>query len=275
MKCVKCKKIIDDVDIFCGYCGINQIKFAKYLEKVSNKIHKDRDKEYNNKVKNAQNKLKQLENAKENEINRIAQSRWQSIGNNFAYNLTEGIVSINETKYPFTDIKSAEMVRSEGFRTVTNTTGTNNQKSKKHASLGGAIAGGLILGPVGAVVGGTALGKTTTKGKNDQVTTSNDIPVCHRISVNVNIKGFNTEISVLSKTVDQSSPIYNKSINTAQSIVDQLRVLSTTPVPKKFLKPEEEQTVLDYNPRIEAASKELQEAIKDKPNYDIPESYFK
>lgn len=51
MKCVKCKKIIDDVDIFCGYCGINQIKFAKYLEKVSNKIHKDRDKEYNNKVK--------------------------------------------------------------------------------------------------------------------------------------------------------------------------------------------------------------------------------
>jgi len=32
---------------------------------------------------------------------------------------------------------------------------------------------------------------------------------------------------------------------------------------------------LNYNPQIEAAAKELQETIKDKPNYDIPESYFK
>lgn len=275
MECVKCKKKIDDGDIFCGYCGINQAKFTKYLEKVSNKIHKERDKDYNNNVKIAQNKLKQLENAKQNEINRISQSRWQSIGNSFSYNLTEGIVSINGTKYPFTDIKGAEMVRNEGFRTETNTTGTNNQKSKKHASLGGAIAGGLILGPVGAVVGGSALGKTTTKGNNNQITNSNNIPVCYRISVNVNIKGFNTEISILSKTVDQSSSVYNNSINIAQRIVDQLRVLSSTPVPKTFLKPEEEQSVLDFDPQIEKAAKELQETTKNKPNYDIPESYFK
>lgn len=275
MKCVKCQKKIDDDDIFCGYCGINQAKFIKYLEKVEEKIHKDRDKEYNIKVKNAQNKLARLEKAKQNEINRIATSRWKSIGNNFTYNLTEGIVSINGTTYPFSDIKGAEMVKNDGFRTVTNTTGTNNQKSKKHASLGGAVAGGLILGPVGAVVGGSALGKTTTKGNNNQVTTSDEIPTCHHIGVNVNIKGFNTEIVILSKTVDQSSSAYNNSVNTAQMIVDQLRALSSTPVPKSFLKPEEEQTVLNYNPQIEAAAKELQETIKDKPNYDIPESYFK
>lgn len=275
MKCVKCQKKIDDDDIFCGYCGINQAKFIKYLEKVDKKIHKDRDKEYNTKVKNAQNKLAQLEKAKQNEINRIATSRWKSIGNNFTYNLTEGIVSINGTTYPFSDIKGAEMVKNDGFRTVINTTGTNNQKSKKHASLGGAVAGGLILGPVGAVVGGSALGKTTTKGNNNQVTTSDEIPTCHHIGVNVNIKGFNTEIVILSKTVDQSSSVYNNSVNTAQMIVDQLRVLSSTPVPKSFLKPEEEETVLNYNPKIEAAAKELQETIKDKPNYDIPESYFK
>lgn len=275
MKCVKCQKKIDDDDIFCGYCGINQAKFIKYLEKVEEKIHKDRDKEYNIKVKNAQNKLARLEKAKQNEINRIATSRWKSIGNNFTYNLTEGIVSINGTTYPFSDIKGAEMVKNDGFRTVTNTTGTNNQKSKKHASLGGAVAGGLILGPVGAVVGGSALGKTTTKGNNNQVTTSDEIPTCHHIGVNVNIKGFNTEIVILSKTVDQSSSAYNNSVNTAQMIVDQLRALSSTPVPKSFLKPEEEQTVLNYNPQIEAVAKELQETIKDKPNYDIPESYFK
>ena len=275
MECVKCKKNIDVEDIFCGYCGINQVKFTKYLEKVSNKIHKDRDKDYNSKVKNAQNKLKQLEKAKETEINRIAQSRWQSIGNNFSYNLTEGIVSINGTNYTFTDINGAEITKNEGFRTVTNTTGTNKQKSKKHASLGGAVAGDLIMGPLGAVVGGSALGKTTTKGKNDQVTTSNDIPTCYHIGVNVNIKGFNTEIVILSKTVDQSSSTYNNSINTAQRIVDKLRILSSTPVPKTFLKPEEEQSVLNYNPQIETAEKELQEIINDKPTYEIPESYFK
>lgn len=275
MECVKCKKSIDKDDIFCGYCGINQVKFTKYLEKVSNKIHKERDKDYNTRVKNAQNKLKQLEKTKESEINRIAQNRWQSIGNNFSYNLTEGIVSINGTNYLFTDIQGAEMVKSEGFRTVTNTSGTDKQKSKKHASLGGAVAGGLIMGPLGAVVGGTALGKTTTKGKNNQVTTSNDIPTCYHIGVNVNIKGFNTEIVVLTKTVDQSSSIYSNSVHTAQRIVDQLRVLSSTPVPKTFLKPEEEPTVLSYDPQIETAAKELQTIINNKPTYEIPESYFK
>ena len=275
MECIKCKKNIDEEDIFCGYCGINQSKFAKYLEKVSNKIHKDSDKAYNIRVKNAQNKLKQLETAKQNEINRIAQSRWQSIGNNFSYNLTEGIVSINDINYLFTDIKGAEITKNEGFRTITNTTGTDKQKSKKHASLGGAVAGGLIMGPLGAIVGGTTLGKTTTKSKNNQVTTSNDIPTCYHIGVNVNIKGFNTEIVVLTKTVDQSSSTYSNSINTAQRIVDKLRVLSSTPIPQTILKPEEEPTVLNYNPQIEAAAKELQEITNNKPTYEIPESYFK
>lgn len=274
MKCVKCKKKIDDDDIFCGYCGIHQEKFAKYLEKIDKKIHKDRDRDYNIKVRQAQYKLSQLEKLKQDEINRIAKSRWQAIGNNFSYNLTEGIVSINGNSYPFTDIKGAEMTKNEGFRTVTNTTGTNNQRAKKHISLGGAVAGGLILGPVGAVIGGSALGKTTTNGKDNQVTTSDNIPTCHHIGVNVDIKGFNTEIVILSTTVDQSSAVYANAINTAQKIVDQLRILSSTPVPKSFIKPEEEQSVLSYNSQIETATKELQDTIKNKPTYEIPESYF-
>lgn len=275
MKCVKCSKNIDKGDIYCGYCGIHQFKFQKYLDKVSNKIHKDRDKTYNTNVKNAQNKLKQLEQAKTNEINRIASSRWQSIGNNFSYNMTEGKININEQVYIFSDIKGAEIKSNEGFRTVTNTTGKNNQKSKKHASLGGAVAGGLILGPVGAVVGGSALGKTTTKGKNNQITTSNDIPVCYHIGVSVNVNGFNTEIILLSKTVDQSSSVYSKTLNNAQQIVDTLRNLSSTPVPKKWLKVEEEQSVLDFDSQIKQATEELQVIVSDKPNYDIPESYYK
>lgn len=274
MKCVKCKKTIDDGDIFCGYCGINQEKFRKYINKVETKIHKDRDKQYDNNVKNAQSKLKILQDGKKNEINRIARSRWKLIGDNFSYNMTEGKININGQLYIFSDIKGAEIKTNDGFRTITNTTGTYNQKARKNASLGGAVAGGLILGPVGAVVGGSTLGKTTTKGKNNQVTTSNEIPVCHHIGIGVNIKGFNTEIVLLSNTIDQSSSQYSNKINDAQRIVDTLRTLSTTPVPQKWLKPEEEQSVLEYDPQIEKAAKELQETIDDKPNYDIPERYY-
>lgn len=274
MKCVKCKRTIDDGDIFCGYCGINQEKFRKYINKVETKIHKDRDKQYDSNVKNAQNKLKNLQDGKKNEINRIARSRWKLIGDNFSYNMTEGKININGQLYIFSDIKGAEIKTNDGFRTITNTTGTYNQKARKNASLGGAVAGGLILGPVGAVVGGSTLGKTTTKGKNNQVTTSNEIPVCHHIGIDVNIKGFNTEIVLLSNTIDQSSSKYSNTINDAQRIVDTLRTLSTTPVPQKWLKPEEEQSVLEYDPQIEKAAKELQETIEDKPNYDIPERYY-
>lgn len=268
MKCVKCNKIIDDGDLFCGCCGINQAKFRKYINKVAGKIHKGRDKECSNRLKQAQNKLKQLEKAKQNEINRISNSRWRSCGSDsFSYNMMEGKVNINGNMYLFSDINGAEMIKEDEYRVVTTETG----KSKKHASLGGAVAGGLILGPVGAVVGGSVLGKTKSTGQS----ISNSIPTCNHIGVNVNIKGFNSEIVLLTKTVDKTSSQYTSNVNTAQKIVDTLRNLASTPVPKSFLKPEEEKTVLDFDPQIETAAKELQDVVADKPNYDIPESYYK
>lgn len=274
MKCVKCSMEIEEGAVFCGYCGVKQAKFAKYIEKVRKKIHKDRDKEYNNNVKNAQNKLNKLEQARINEINRIKTNRWRSIVNGFSYNMTEGKININGQNYIFSDIKGAEVTIKEGFRTVTNTTGTNNVKSKKHASLGGAVVGGLAFGALGAVVGGSALGKTTSKGNTRQTTTSNDIPVCYHLGVLVNINGFNTEIVILSNTVDQNSPTYNNAVQKAQNIIDTLRNLSLTPVPESWLQPEEEQSVLDFNAQIENAKVELQSTIDNKPNYDIPRSYY-
>ncbi|MEG1009610.1 MAG: hypothetical protein RSF67_07365 [Clostridia bacterium] len=274
MECVKCSKIIEDRDLYCGYCGVNQSKFIKYINKVEDKIHKDRDKNYNNNVKNAQWKLKKLEQDKQAEIVRITNNRWQSTGNNFSYNMTEGKIMINGQVYIFSDINGAEINAITGFRTITNTTGKNNQKSKKHISLGGAVAGALI-NPIGAVIGGSVLGKTTTTGDYNHITTSNDIPICHHIGVLINLNGFNTEIILLSNTVDQKSSIYNCTINNAQDIVDTLRRFSTTPISKKWLNPEEEQSVLDFDPQIEEAAKELQKVINSKPNYDIPKSYYK
>lgn len=276
MQCVKCNKKIDDEDIFCGYCGINQTKYSKYLEKVNNKVHKEQDREYNSKVKNAQKRLNQLQNSRTKEIQRIENSRWQSIGGkSFSYNMTEGKIIVNNSTYLFSDIKSAEIVKQESFRTVINTTETGKSKSKKHVSLGGGILGAAVAGPVGAVVGGSVLGKTTQKGQSNTVTNSNNIPTCSHIGVNVNLNGFSTEIVLLSSTVDQSSSSYNANIRNAQLIVDKLRNLSQTPVPKKFLKPEEEQSVLDIDKAIEGATKELKIVTDDKPTYEIPESYLK
>lgn len=276
MLCVKCKKQIDDEDIFCGYCGINQSKYKKYLEKINNKVHKEQDKEYNSKIKNAQNKLKQLQNSREREIQRIANSRWQSIGDkSFSFNMTEGKIIVNGSTYLFSDIKGAEIVKQDSFRTITNTTETGKSKSKKHASLGGGLLGAAVAGPVGAVVGGSVLGKTTQKGKTNTVTNSNDIPTCYHIGVSVNLNGFNTEIVLLSKTVDQSSTIHNNTVKNAQLIVDKLRNLSQTPVPKKYLQPEEEQSVINIDKEIEEAANELKKVSDDKPTYEIPESYLK
>ena len=267
MKCVKCKKEIDEGDLFCGYCGINQAKFIKYINKVGDKIHRDRDKEYNQNVSTAQNKLKQLENAKQQEINRIASTRWQNCGNaNFSYNITEGKINVNGSVHKFSEIKGAEITKQDSYRVITTETG----KSKKHVSLGKAIVGGVVFGPLGALAGG-AMGNTTTNGQ----TLSNSIPTCNHIGVNVNLDGFASEIVILSKMVDQSSSDYNNSLSTAQKIVEKLGELAKTPVPKSFLKPEEEKSVLDFDPQIELAAKELQKTVKNKPTYEIPESYYK
>lgn len=266
MKCVKCRKTIDDDDLFCGYCGINQKKFSAYITKVEKNIHKTRDAEYNKSVKYAQDNLQQLEQAKLKEIERITQSRWTKLSDNASYNMTEGKISINNDIYLFSDIKGADVITRDSYRVET----TETSQSKKHVSVGKAVVGGALLGPLGAIAGG-AMGKTTSSGQ----AIANSIPTCTHIGVNVDINGFGTEIVVLNQTVDQSSSIYSSKMSSAQSIVDTLRKLSTTPVPKNYLKPEEEQSVLDFDPKIKQAEKELQEAVDNKPTYEIPESYYK
>lgn len=265
MKCVKCNKTIDNNDIYCGYCGINQAKFTKYLDKVSAKIHKERERIYNSNIQLAKRKLNQLEYAKKNKIERIKNSRWTIINENFKYNKTEGVVLINNERYNFNEIKNAEIVRRDSFRVVTTSAG----KSKKHFSIGKAIVGGTLFGPIGAVAGST-MGKTTLS----ENTISNSIPICSYIGVTVNINGFNSEIVILNRVVDQGSNIYNEKLNEAQKIVDSLRTLSACPVPKKWLKPEEEPSVLEFETKIEKATSELKKATEDIPKYDIPDSYY-
>lgn len=267
MKCLRCKKRIGEEDIYCGYCGIHQEKYQKYLNRVSAKIHKDRDRAYEKRIRKIEFEVEQLKKDRIKEIDRIKNNRWEFIGTkSFSYNLTEGKININGSVYLFSDIKGAEITRQDSYRVVTTSTG----KSKKHISLGGGLIGGALAGVPGAVIGGSVLGKTKSKGQSF----SSSIPTCNHIGVNVNINGFVSEIVLLSGDVDQSSQICEKVFEIAQQIVDKLRYLSKTPVPKKYLKPEEEQSVIDIDNKIEESKIKLEDVKNDKPTYEIPKEYL-
>ncbi len=249
---------------------IEKIKFEYdpiFRDKVITGVHKDQDNKYFKNVKNAAMKVKFSENARQNEIQKLANERWKSVGNkNLKYNLTEGKIRINQTEHLFNEIKGAEINKTDSYRVVTTGTG----KSKKHVSLGKAVLGGALFGPVGAIVGG-AMGKTTTNSKS----TSNSIPTCNHIGVIADISGFKSEIVVLNHTVDHSSRAYMTSLQNAEEIVAKLHFLATQPVPKTFKKVEEETSVLKYEKQIANARKELEKIKADKPTYDIPEKYLR
>ena len=133
------------------------------------------------------------------------------------------------------------------------------------------MAGGMVLGPVGAVAGGVGLAKTKEKRTGSTVT--KEIPTCLHLGVQVNIDGFVSEIILLSHQVDQSSNSFNRAMSDAQNIVSQLSVLANTPVPESFLKVEEEPSVVAMDSIIKETEKELQIAIEDRPTYILPDIY--
>lgn len=242
----------------------------KYRDKVIAKIHKNEDAAYDKRIKQIEQERDRLSKEKTKEITRIANSRWEKLaGGKVLVNRTEGKVQVNNTTVSFSSIKGAELNMMTGSRIVT--TENTKTKSKKHASLGGAVVGGLVAGSIGAVAGGFVLGKTT--GKTTGTTVSNQIPTCVHLGVMVNIDGFVSEIVLISNSVDQSSAIYTKAQSEAQNIIAQLGVLAKTPVPTSYLKPEEESSVKAIENNINSKQIELQMAIADKPQYAIPNMY--
>lgn len=133
------------------------------------------------------------------------------------------------------------------------------------------MVGGMVAGPIGAVVAGSALGKTKTKTTGSTV--SNQIPTCTHLGVLVNINGFVSEVVFISSQVDQSSMIFSKAQSEAQNFISQLGVLAKTPVPVSFLRPEDEVSVKAIDSQINVKQQELQDAIADRPVYVLPDMY--
>ena len=90
----------------------------------------------------------------------------------------------------------------------------------------------------------------------------------------VDIDGFKSEVILLNNTVDQSSNTYKIALQNAEEIVSKLHFLATQPVPKTFIKVEEEKSVLDIDKSIVQAQKDLEKIKAEKPNYEIPEKYL-
>lgn len=242
----------------------------KYRSKVIAKIHKNSDNAYNKRIKKIEHERDALSKKRTREIMRIANDRWESLaGGAIGVNRTEGKIQINNTTVLFSSIRGAEMNMMTGCRVVTRE--SSNTKSKKHVSLGGAVAGGMLFGPLGAAVGAVGLGEMD--GKTTGTTVSDQIPTCTHLGVMVNIDGFMSEVVLLSNQVDQTSAAFINARNEAQSIIAQLGKLAKMPVPAHFLQPEEEQSVKEIEAQIAAKQSELQIAINDRPTYDIPAMY--
>ena len=249
---------------------IDKIKFSYdpiFKKKVIDKVHSDADNDYRRRVGNAQHRVKRLESSRMREIKRIEEARWENlIPKKIRYNMTEGVLIINNSRARFSDIKGAAVNIKESYRTITKEEG----KSRKHASVGGALVGGLCFGAVGAIVGGAALGKTTHQGTVD----TNNIPTATHIGVVIDINGFINEIPLLDKTIDQDSKEFISTVRKAQDIISKLQYLAGTPVPENFLKAEEEESVLLIDAQIVRAKDLVEFEKANVPRYDIPSRYL-
>lgn len=238
----------------------------KYREKVLVKFKKEEDIQYQNSVKIAQNERDRLINLRKQEIDRIENSRWEVYANGqLRINWVEGCVIINNAKVMFSNIRGAELNIKDGFRTVT----TETLITKKKPSVGGAVAGGLIGGKTGAVIGGAVLNKAKTI--NNVYT--NSIPICNHMGVMIDIDGFKQEVILINSTIDQSNGIYMSAYSEAQQIIMRLREVSATPVPQSFIPPHEMQSVKDIEKQIDIANDRLNYVTNNKPQYKIPTIY--
>lgn len=238
----------------------------KYREKALSKSREELEKQYQNDIKLMKSERDRLVNLRQQEIYRIENSRWEVYANGqLRINWVEGCVLINNNRVLFSDIRGAELNSQDGFRTQTTETST----IKKNPSIGGAIAGGIIGGKTGAVIGGAGLNKARTTTNSY----TNSIPTCNHMGVVIDVDGFKQEVIIINSQVDQSSKIYMSAYNEAQHIIMRLREVSHTSVPQSFIPANEMQSVKDIEKQIDIANEKLNFAINNRPQYKIPPKY--
>ena len=251
-----------------------------FRENVIKEVHHKADKEYEDRVLHAQTRINNLESKYKQTYKRFKNDCHQDIGGGIINNAREGYITFRGMKYPYTSILGAEMNSVMGTKTdhiQRTVTTTEEGEEKRSLSVGGAIAGGIIAGPIGAVAGAVAFGKTTKEPDSTHTHTyveERQEPSCDYLSVKINLDGFISEEVFISSPVKQNSSIYRNAFKEAQGLVSALRMLSATEVPDNVLPIEEEPVLLQIQEDIKNAKEELKAAKAKKPVYEIPSRYL-
>jgi len=114
----------------------------------------------------------------------------QLYGVNFAVNESERRLLLNDKVYKWGDVLGAEIIEDESVVSKTDIKG--RERSKRNLSLGKAVVGGALFGPMGAL-GGASLGGRKTKTKITQTSTTAETKYCTMLKLRVAVSGTLTE----------------------------------------------------------------------------------
>ncbi len=254
------------------------ISDPSYRKRVISKIQKDKERGYKKRIGSLKKDIIVLEGQRSNEIKNIESSRWEKIADGvLQVNKTEGKIRYNNLEYYFSSIEDVEInaVFASETTSYDTTTTTTHSTSKKHISVGGAMAGGLLLGPVGAAVGGVGLGKTTGKtvSKNSGGINMHEYQICEHLGVKIRAESQYSEIVLLRQTVPVAGNVFQRAYLNAQNIAAMVEKVSKIPVPEDVVRVEDEDSVRGIDNQIVDKQYELECAIEDKPDYSLPDTY--
>ena len=249
-----------------------------FRQEVINKVHREEDARYKKAVNAANNKVNRLKKEYDKRYKQISDARWEKLYPNVLVNRTEGRLIINGAECEFCDLRGARVENQLGYRVKTHEHKYTEEHTKesKDLSVGGAIAGGLVAGPIGAVAGAFIFSKNKTETVQERKTGyhTENIPVCNHLGVKVYLNGFETEIVLISSQKDQSSFDYTRKLNEANEIAAALHTLAASPMPRNVLLVEQEPEMILLYEDITAAKKYLKQVKDNTPVYRIPERYL-
>lgn len=235
----------------------------KYRERVDKKIRRRTDKQYDKKIKKLQFEEKSLSDARIKVIKRMQEARWKPLfKNRLVANYVEGKVRVNGTDYLFENIGRTKLITSISNSTVT----SGRVKTKFKPSIGGALAGGSMYGIAGAAAGGVLFGKEKTRDTRRTDTVTN----CTYVGVEVIMYGKPVNICVYNGATSVESKTYSEAVVKAQVIMSQLSALAATPVPKSYLRVDEEPDVVALDKVIKAKHMEWRKIMDEPRVYPEP-----
>lgn len=120
--------------------------------------------------------------------------------------------------YNIEQVTNVEILEEEHGGVITKTSG----KDKRKVSIGKGIVGGIILGPAGAIIGGTQ-GKV----KKNSTSLSEDVVFCDSLSVKISIKDEEPLIlPLISEAINKKEKQYTQQLKMAQTILNEFETLA-------------------------------------------------